>query len=51
MHYSIVDPPAPSGNIPRLADDRVGYFISAQKHFDNDSAADAVRALHRPLEF
>jgi hypothetical protein len=39
MHYSIVDPPAPSGYIPRLADDRVGYFISAQKHFDNDSAA------------
>jgi Met-zincin/Domain of unknown function (DUF5117) len=39
MHYSIVDPPAPSGYIPRLADDRVGYFISAQKRFDNDSAA------------
>jgi hypothetical protein len=39
MHYSIVDLPAPSGYVPRLADDRVGYFISAQKRFDNDSAA------------
>jgi hypothetical protein len=37
MHYSIVDPPASSGYIPRIADDRVGYFITAQKRFDNDS--------------
>jgi hypothetical protein len=37
MHYSIVDPPAPNGYIPRIADDRVGYFITAQKRFDNDA--------------
>jgi hypothetical protein len=36
MHYSIVDPPAPSNYVPRLADDRVGYFITEQKRFDND---------------
>jgi hypothetical protein len=39
MHYSIVDPPSSSSYVPRLADDRVGYFISAQKRFDNDAAA------------
>ncbi len=38
MHYSIVAPPAKSSYVPRLADDRVGYFITAQKHFDNDAA-------------
>jgi hypothetical protein len=38
MHYSIVDPPDSSNYIPRIADDRVGYFITAQKRFDNDSA-------------
>jgi hypothetical protein len=37
MHYSIVDPPAASGYVPRIADDRVGYFISAQKRLDNDA--------------
>ena len=37
MHYSIVDPPASGNYVPRLADDRVGYFITAQKRFDNDS--------------
>ncbi|MDQ2858010.1 MAG: zinc-dependent metalloprotease, partial [Candidatus Eremiobacteraeota bacterium] len=37
MHYSIVEPPATSAYIPRLADDRVGYFITAQKRFDNDA--------------
>jgi len=38
MHYSIVDPPDPADYMPRIADDRVGYFITAQKRFDNDSA-------------
>jgi len=38
MHYSIVDPPDSSNYMPRIADDRVGYFITAQKRFDNDSA-------------
>ncbi len=37
MHYSIVEPPALGNYIPRIADDRVGYFITAQKRFDNDS--------------
>jgi Met-zincin/Domain of unknown function (DUF5117) len=37
MHYSIVDPPDATKYVPRFADDRVGYFISAQKRFDNDS--------------
>ncbi len=37
MHYSIIDAPAHSAYVPRLADDRVGYFITAQKQFDNDS--------------
>lgn len=38
MHYSIVEPPAPGSYVPRLADDRVGYFIAAHKRFDDDSA-------------
>ncbi len=37
MHYSLAEPPDPSNYIPRIADDRVGYFITAQKRFDNDS--------------
>jgi hypothetical protein len=38
MHYSIIDAPAPGNYVSRFADDRVGYFITAQKHFDDDSA-------------
>ena len=38
MHYSIVEPPAPASYVPRLADDRVGYFITAHRRFDDDSA-------------
>jgi hypothetical protein len=37
MHYSLAEPPDPSNYIPRIADDRVGYFITAQKRFDNDA--------------
>ena len=37
MHYSIVEPPSSSSYIPRLADDRIGYFITAQKRFDDDT--------------
>jgi hypothetical protein len=37
MHYSIVDAPAMGAYVPRLADDRVGYFITAQKRFDDDA--------------
>ena len=38
MHYSIVEPPASSDYVPRIADDRVGYFITAHRRFDDDSA-------------
>ncbi len=48
MHYSIVEPPAKSSYVPRLADDRVGYFITAQKRFDDDSAPTAfTRYINR----
>jgi hypothetical protein len=37
VHYSIVQPPAHDPNyVPRYADDRIGYFITARKHFDDD---------------
>jgi hypothetical protein len=39
MHYSLVDGPIDDGYVPRLADDRVGYFITAQKRFDDDRLA------------
>ncbi len=39
MHYSLVDAPVDDGYMPRLADDRVGYFITAQKRFDDDRLA------------
>lgn len=38
MHYSIVDAPQKSNYVPRFADDRIGYFITAQKEFTDDSA-------------
>ena len=37
VHYSVVAPPAQDANyVPRYADDRIGYFITARKHFGND---------------
>jgi hypothetical protein len=36
MHYGLVELPE-GGFQPRLADDRVGYFLSAVKDFSNDS--------------
>jgi hypothetical protein len=37
VHYSIVAPPAHDPNyVPRYADDRVGYFITARKYFGSD---------------
>lgn len=37
VHYSIVAPPAHDPNyVPRYADDRIGYFVTARKHFGND---------------
>jgi len=38
MHYSIVETPNPGTYMPRIADDRVGYFITAHRRFDNDAA-------------
>ena len=40
MHYSIVAPPERDPKfVPRLADDRIGYFITARKRYGNDTAA------------
>lgn len=37
VHYSIVAPPERDPKfVPRLADDRVGYFITARKRYGND---------------
>ena len=48
MHYSIVAPPATDAYVPRLADDRVGYFITAHKRFDDDtSPSPFVRYIDR----
>ena len=48
MHYSIVEPPATESYEPRLADDRVGYFITAHKRFDDDtSSSPFVRYINR----
>lgn len=48
MHYSIVDPPASSNYVPRFADDRIGYFVTAKKRFDDDNApSPTVRYIDR----
>jgi len=49
VHYSIVAPPAHDPNyVPRYADDRVGYFMTARKHFGNDvSTLPTVRFIDR----
>ena len=40
VHYSIAAPPEPDSKfVPRLADDRVGYFITARKRYGNDAGA------------
>jgi hypothetical protein len=44
VHYSVVQPPERDPNfVPRYADDRLGYFITARKRYDDD-------ALSTPLE-
>jgi hypothetical protein len=43
VHYSIVAPPQPDPRfVPRYADDRVGYFITARKRYGNDAAASPI---------
>jgi hypothetical protein len=37
LHYSLSELPE-DGYLPRLADDRVGYFMTAVKNFSNDAA-------------
>ncbi len=40
VHYSLVAPPERDAKfVPRYADDRVGYFITARKRYGNDAAA------------
>ncbi|MBV8750160.1 MAG: DUF5117 domain-containing protein, partial [Candidatus Eremiobacteraeota bacterium] len=40
VHYSVVAPPERDPKfVPRFADDRVGYFITARKRYGNDAAA------------
>jgi len=40
MHYSVIAPPERDPKfVPRLADDRVGYFITARKSYGNDAAS------------
>jgi hypothetical protein len=40
MHYSIVAPPERDPKfVPRYADDRIGYFITARKRYGNDAKA------------
>ncbi|MBV8642626.1 MAG: DUF5117 domain-containing protein, partial [Candidatus Eremiobacteraeota bacterium] len=40
VHYSIVAPPQADPHfVPRYADDRVGYFITARKRYGNDAVA------------
>ena len=36
VHYSLIEAPD-DGYVPRLADDRVGYFVTARKRLDDDS--------------
>jgi hypothetical protein len=48
VHYSVAEIPDNNGYIPRLADDRVGYFLTAYKDIsDNTSKEGFVRYIHR----
>lgn len=48
LHYSISKIPAPGSYQPRLADDRVGYFLTAVKDFSSKSDRDQfVRYVNR----
>ncbi|HIK06943.1 MAG TPA: zinc-dependent metalloprotease [Trichormus sp. M33_DOE_039] len=48
VHYSFSQLPKNNGYIPRLADDRVGYFITAFQDFShNDSPDTFVRYINR----
>ena len=43
VHYSVVAPPERDPKfVPRYADDRVGYFITARKRYGNDTTATPI---------
>jgi hypothetical protein len=47
MHYSIIDMPD-DGYRPRVADDRIGYFITARRQYDDEqSPTSFVRYIQR----
>jgi len=47
MHYSIIDMPSDSYR-PRLADDRLGYFITARRQYDDQQTPTSfVRYINR----
>ena len=48
VHYSFSELPTNNGYIPRLADDRLGYFVSAYKNLSNQNAKDPfIRYIQR----
>jgi Met-zincin/Domain of unknown function (DUF5117) len=48
VHYSFSQLPENNGYTPRLADERVGYFITAYQDFSNDNRSDPfVRYINR----
>ncbi|MFQ4142820.1 zinc-dependent metalloprotease [Chlorogloeopsis sp. ULAP02] len=48
VHYSFSQLPANNGYIPRVADDRVGYFITAFQDFSHNHGKESfVRYIHR----
>lgn len=48
VHYSIVAPPEHDADyVPRYADDRVGYFITARKRYDADRETPFERFIDR----
>lgn len=47
VHYSFSQLPENNGYIPRLADDRVGYFITAYQDFSDRRSTPFVRYINR----
>ncbi|MGE5660362.1 MAG: zinc-dependent metalloprotease [Actinomycetota bacterium] len=48
VHYSLIEVPTHNGYRPRLADERVGYFLSAYKDLSNQSSSEPfVRYINR----
>ncbi|BAZ29935.1 hypothetical protein NIES4074_23830 [Cylindrospermum sp. NIES-4074] len=48
VHYSFSQLPENNGYIPRIADDRVGYFITAFQYFSNNNAQESfIRYINR----